>query len=121
MGVLIVSHSRFASSSILDGMMAMSLADTVYEADNLEKAIQILESRSVHTVLLMVSTLRDFALVKYINKFHRKLQLVLMANDELLDVIETIRSGDFNTATIPYRLEELAAINKSQSTKSLAG
>ena len=72
------------------------------------KAIyQALSRQKYDATLFYVSSLEDFALIRYINATYPELQVVISSDSAFAASIENIRAGAFTALKAPYPLKQL--------------
>jgi len=106
-------------------MKIMLMKPGPYEAANLEEFFQGLHTelitahdpRSLSKALLdgdtdillyNVSSIEDFALIRYVNIHHPDVRVIVLTENGMGSAIENVRQGSFGSLRKPYHLEELS-------------
>jgi hypothetical protein len=71
------------------------------------QAIQILNTYDIFLVVLQITTLRDAAILKYINVNYQSLEVVVLASDEYDDIINVFSQCKYKLFRQPLRLSNL--------------
>lgn len=84
-----------------------SKACEVYIASEQRLVYQLLAQRDIDAVLYNVSSLDDFATIRYINTNYPLAKVVVTSEAGLSANIENVRQGDFTALKLPYHLCQL--------------
>jgi DNA-binding NtrC family response regulator len=76
-------------------------------AKNTEEAIIILSNREISLVVLQIRTLREAAILRYLNEQHPGLKVLIMAGREYDDIISVFGKGKYRLIRQPDHLSQL--------------
>jgi DNA-binding NtrC family response regulator len=79
-------------------------------ADNLQRSIRIMDEHAIDLVVLNLRSLEDAGMLRYINKYHPKVRVVVHASREFDEFIRVVSHGHYEVLHQPIRLEELKEV-----------
>ena len=92
----------------------------VYVASEQRMVYQLLASKEIDAVLYNVSSLDDFAVIRYINATYPEAQVVVTSEAGLSASIDNVRQGAFTALKLPYHLKQLQELlTEKQAPSSL--
>jgi DNA-binding NtrC family response regulator len=81
--------------------------DACFFSRNTEESIHILNNHSINLVVLIITQMRDAAVLKYINDNYRDLEVLLIASKDYEEIISLFSQHQYTTARLPLKLKEL--------------
>ncbi|MCD4819945.1 MAG: hypothetical protein K8S23_14775 [Candidatus Cloacimonetes bacterium] len=83
-------------------------------AKTIVDAMEILAKNKVKYVIIAINSMSDVILLKYLNKNHKDIQVILMANKQFTNFLSILKESEFNVINNPFRFTEISEIiNKS--------
>ncbi len=95
-----------------------SNACEVYVASEQRLVYQVLASKEIDAVLYNVSSLDDFAVIRYINTTYPKAKVVVTSDAGLGANIENVRQGAYTALKLPYHLNQLQELFSAAAPKA---
>lgn len=90
----------------------------VFVATEQRLVYQVLAQKKIDAVLYNVSSLDDFAVIRYINATYPCAKVVVTSDAGLGANIDNVRQGDFTSIKLPYHLCQLQELFTGVSTQS---
>lgn len=81
--------------------------DTVYISHSTEESIASLGNHSFEKAVISLKSLKDASILKYLNDYHPKIKIVVLANKNFDEVISIFRKSNYSVIHEPLRLADL--------------
>lgn len=75
-----------------------------------DRSVRVLSEHPVETVVLSLHTLKDAAILKYINQYFPDIKILVSASHEYEEIINVLSHGHFEFLPQPLKLKELGAL-----------
>ena len=95
-----------------------SNACEVYIAAEQRRVYQVLAQKAIDAVLYNISSLEDFAVIRYINATYPLVKVVVTSEAGMGANIDNVRQGAFTSLKLPYHLPQLQELFSAQSAQS---
>lgn len=116
MNILIAQASPGEATELLEYFQGN--ACEVFIAPERKFVYQALARHSIDAVLYNVSSLDDFAVIRYINITYPMVKVIVTSDAGICTKIDNIRQGDFTALRFPYHLNQLQDLIALESAKS---
>ena len=83
------------------------LNGTVFFSKDTGEAIRILNEETIELVILNIKSMRDAAILKYINDYYKELEVLIMASKEYDEIISIFSTCNYKRFPQPQKLSEL--------------
>ncbi len=81
--------------------------DKVFIAHSIEESINILSQTKIHKAVISLKSLKDTAILKFINSYHPDIHVVVLANKAFDDIISIFSKSNYSVIHEPLKLSEL--------------
>jgi len=88
--------------------------DLVHISHSPEDSINILSHVEIQKAVISIKSLKDSAILKYINDYYPKIQVVVMANKIFDDIISIFSKSNYSVIHEPLKLSELQSKLKTK-------
>jgi DNA-binding NtrC family response regulator len=105
MNLLFIHHDQEIQSEIDDFLQTHQ--DNCFFSRNTEETIRILDNNPIDLVVLIISHMRDAAVLKYINDHYKDVEVLLVASEEYDEIISLFSGSQYVTIRLPLKLKEL--------------
>jgi DNA-binding NtrC family response regulator len=105
MNLLFIHHNPEIQSEIEDFLN--SKKDSCFFARNTRDAVAILNDHPIDLVILIISHMRDAAVLKYLTDNYTGVEVLLMASEEFDEIITLFADRQFRTVRLPLKLNDL--------------
>ncbi len=105
-------HARDALRELADDMNA-----TAFFAVSAEDAVRLMNQNRIDILFLEMRQMADAGLLKYANENFRDMRIVLIAGDELKNMVSAIKKGRFALLGEPFGLPEIKHIISKNSER----
>lgn len=105
MNILFIHHEPEVQDEIKDFLTPQR--EKGFFARSTEQAIRILNEYVISLVVMKISSLRDAAILKYINDNYKDLEVLILASKEYDDIISAFSRGHFRLMRQPVALNDL--------------
>ena len=105
MKTLIVSSNNYYMKEIKDFLSLYN--DSLFYAKTSREAIKLLNRKKFDYIIIDFVMYKEFKLIKYINENYKNIKIILTMNNDLQEIISTIKNGKYNIIFQPFRLSEL--------------
>lgn len=85
-------------------------SDIMLFSGTTERSIRLLEENNIQTVVLNFQSMKDAALLKYINKYHPTVKVVIDTSEELDGIIDVFSKGKYKLMRHPFELSEIGKL-----------
>ena len=109
---ILVMGSTFYLNEIKDFFFANDIHP--YFAKNTLKAISIMNNHEITFAFIVVNSLNEAILLKYINQNFEKVKVVLLTNTKYKEIITILREGKYYLMQDPFRFDEIQNIIKEK-------
>ena len=91
----------------------------VFISHSTEESISVLSERNFEKAVISLQSLKDAAILKYLNDYYPHIKVVVIASKEFDDVISIFQKSNYSVIHEPLRLAELKGQmhNKSPAIK----
>ena len=79
----------------------------VFISHSTEESISILSERNFEKAVISLQSLKDAAILKYLNDYYPHIKVVVIASKEFDDVISIFQKSNYSVIHEPLRLAEL--------------
>ena len=79
----------------------------VFISHSTEESISILSERNFEKAVISLQSLKDTAILKYLNDYYPHIKVVVIASKEFDDVISIFQKSNYSVIHEPLRLSEL--------------
>lgn len=115
MNILIAQASPSEATELLEYFQGN--ACEVHFASERKLLYQVLAQHSIDAVLYNVTSLDDFAVIRYINTTYPLTKVVAASDTSFYAKIDNIRQSDFASLQLPYHLNQLHELITAVSFK----
>ena len=105
MNLLFIHHDPEIQAEIDDFMVTPN--DNCFFCRNTEETIRILDTQQIDLVVLIITHMRDAAVLKYINDNYKELEVLLMATEEYDEIIALFSECQYQVIRLPAKLKEM--------------
>lgn len=81
--------------------------DNVFIAHSAEESIDILSHNNIHKAVVSLKSLKDSAILKYLNEYHPGIEVVVLATKAFDDIISIFSKTNYSIIHEPLKLSEL--------------
>jgi len=81
--------------------------DNVYITHSVEESIKILSHTEIQKAVISLKSLKDTAILKYINDYYKNIEVVVLANKTFDDIISIFSKSNYSIIHEPLKLSEL--------------
>lgn len=79
----------------------------VYISHSTEESISILSNHDIQKAVISLHSLKDAAILKYLNDYYPEIKVVVIANKEYDDIISVFQKTNYSVMHEPLKLSEL--------------
>ena len=106
--VLFVGYDSPVEKEI--GDYIRDIASEVFFGSTHEQAIRILNDHAIESVVLNLRSMNDAVILRYINRYHPDIHVVISANREFEENIEVLTEPSYAHLPQPLSLEKLMGV-----------
>jgi hypothetical protein len=81
--------------------------DKVFISHSPEESIDILSNHEIHKAVVSLKSLKDTAILKYLNEYHTEVDVVVITNKAFDDIISIFQKVNYAIIHEPLKLSEL--------------
>lgn len=81
--------------------------DRVFITHSIEDSINILSHTEIHKAVISLKSLKDTAILKYINEYYTAIHVVVLANKAFDEIISIFSKSNYSVIHEPLKLSEL--------------
>jgi DNA-binding NtrC family response regulator len=105
MNVFFQIKNKTADKEILD--FVEGEGNKVFISHTTEESISILSKNNFDKAVISLQSLKDTAILKYLNDYYPRINVVVIASKEFDDVISIFQKSNYSVIHEPLRLAEL--------------
>ncbi|MEI7897212.1 MAG: hypothetical protein WCJ26_09265 [bacterium] len=118
MNILFIHHKPDIHSEVVNYLV--SPMDTCFFSRNTTETIKVLGDHQVDLVIMIITNIRDAAVLKYINDNHSELEVLLVADEEYDEIITLFCDSQYTICRLPLELKLLLTRSDTAPAARLA-
>jgi len=117
LNILIKSKNEYLAEAITERFGDRS--NHFFSAPSFSKAISVLNDNKIDKVVMELNSINEINLLEYINKYYKNIKILLIANNEIEELLTVARNGEYSVSQQPFDLNGIKdfIINKKMNFK----